>query len=149
MDSILTPEEQSILIAKFKNMELGNIEKFYQQLPTHLNIKNTYYTRTLYHLLTNDTKFSRDFKENKKSECGWDDMGKRNLSMNEKETSDILKLISNIIDDSIPHGEVEDIETNQQTTLEFDTVDGFSSCIPAALSQVSNIFYYCLDVIFI
>ena len=141
MDSKLTLEEQKILTDKIKAGGWDSIEALIRQLPNNLDIKNSNYTMLLNQLMKKDEDFLQNLRECEKPENTSDNLSdyieNQKRSTNEMENSDILKFISHKLTDTNILQDLDDFETEKQRNQ--DTVDGFPSCIPAALSPVINI----------
>ena len=141
MDSKLTLEEQKILTDKIKAGGWDSIEALIRQLPNNLDIKSSNYSKVLNQLMKKDEDFLQNLRECEKPENTSDNLSdyieNQKRSTNEMENSDILKFISHKLTDTNILEDFDDFETEKQRNQ--DTVDGFPSCIPAALSPVINI----------
>ena len=137
MDSILTLEEQKILIDKIKIGGWDSIEALIRQLPNNLNIKSSDYSKLINQLMKKDAEFSQNLKESEKPENVSNNFEIHKTSTNEMENSDVLKFVSHKLTDANVLEDSDDFETDEQPNQ--DTVDGFPNCIPAALSPVINI----------
>ena len=141
MDSILTLEEQKILTDKIKTGGWDSIETLIRQLPNNLNVKTSNYSKLINQLMKKDVEFSKNLKESENPENASEDVSdyieNQETTANELENSDILKFISHKLTDTNILEDFDDFETEKQRNQ--DTVDGFPSCIPAALSPVINI----------
>ena len=140
MDSILTLEEQKILTDTIKTGGWDSIESLIRQLPNNQNIKSSNYSKILKLLMKKDAEFLQNLKESEEQENASDNVSdyieNQKTSTNEMENSDVLKFISHKLTDTNILQDLDDFETEKQRNQ--DTVDGFPSCIPAALSPVIN-----------
>ena len=115
MDSILTLEEQKILIDKIKIGGWDSIEALIRQLPNNLNIKSSDYSKLINQLMKKDAEFSQNLKEKEKPENVSNNFEIHKTSTNEMENSDVLKFVSHKLTDANVLEESDDLRlTNYQ-----------------------------------